>query len=114
MARRNWSVPVNSLLRRIQAVGFTLTAVNNGEETIKINQQQSNLAIRKAAVEEVVSVDVATVYINKDNKSARLYLVLGNEPEELLCDYTVHPLIEAANDDYILQWEGKKCPTIED
>lgn len=109
----DWRSPVNSLLLKIQEAGFAIVAVNDGGETFKIDQKLSNLAIRKVATDAVVSVDEATVFINKDGKSSTLFIVLGNDPEEILNDYTEHPLIEEANNQYISQWEGKKCPMIE-
>jgi hypothetical protein len=114
----NWSVPVRSLLAKFQHEGFTITAVNDGEETIKIDQEQSNTKIRRSATDIVVSVDAATVYINKDGMRARLWIVLGNEPEEIVCDYTYHPKLETliveVIDNYSMAWEGVKCPMITD
>jgi hypothetical protein len=118
MACYDWSVPVKSLLAKFQMAGFAITAVNDGEETIKIDQEQSNTKIRYSATDIVVSVDAATVYINKDGMRARLWIVLGNEPEEIVCNYTYHPklesLIDEVIDKYSTQWEGVKCPMIDD
>ena len=117
MALYDWSVPVSSLLNQMQRYGFAITSVHNGEQTIKLDQNQSAMAIRRAATSEVVSVDIATVNMELDGKPASLEIVLGNDPDELLSDfYTPFPsledLIDMANDQFMIHWEGKKCPTI--
>jgi hypothetical protein len=109
---RDWSVPVNSLLVKIQDAGFTIRAVFDGEETIEIDESQSKLAIRKAATDVVVSVDVSHVYVRNNNRDYVLFLFLDENPEEILSDYTENPLIESVCDDFISQWEGKKCPVV--
>jgi len=118
MASNDWSVPIKSLLAKFQEAGFNITAVNDGEETIKIDQTLSITKIRHAAADVVNSVDAATVYINKDGMKARLWIVLGNEPDEILADYTYHPnlekLLDGVSERYSTQWSGVKCPRIED
>jgi hypothetical protein len=118
MASYDWSVPVKSLLAKFQMAGFNITAVNDGEETIKIDQEQSNTKIRYSATDIVVSVDEATVYINKDGMLAILWIFLDNEPEEIVYNYTYRPKLESLIDEvinkYSTQWEGIKCPMIYD
>jgi hypothetical protein len=115
MARCDWSVPVKSLLAEFQAAGFNVSAVYDGEDMIRIDQ---NLSQTKTATDIVVSVDESFIYINKDGMRARLFIVLGNEPEEIVADYNYNPqleeLLEETIDKYTLQWEGKKCPMIAD
>ena len=114
----DWSVPVKSLLAKFQAAGFNISAVHDGEKMIKIDQGLSTTAIRHSAADSVVSVDESFVYINKDGMNARLFIVLGNEPDEIVCDYTYPPkleeLIDEVIDKYSTQWEGIKCPMIAD
>ena len=114
----DWSVPVKSLLGRFQEAGFILSAVHDGEEMIKIDQNLSKTKVRHSATETIVSVDESFVYINKDGMRARLFIVLGNEPEELVADYNYNPkleeLLEETIDKFSTQWEGVKCPMIAD
>lgn len=118
MASCDWSVPVRSLLHKFQMAGFNISNVHDGEEMIQIDQSLSQTKIKHAATDVVVSVDDSFVYINKDGLCARLWIVLGNEPEEIVADYNYNPqleeLLEETIDKYTLQWEGKKCPMIED
>jgi hypothetical protein len=118
MASYDWSVPVKSLLGRFQEAGFNISAVHDGEKMIRIDQGLSTTAIRHSAADTVVSVDKSFVYINKDGMRARLFIVLGNEPEELVADYNYNPqleeLLEETIDKYSTQWEGVKCPMIAD
>lgn len=119
MASYDWSAPVKSLLARFQvAEGFNITAVHDGEEMIQIDQKLSKSAIRQTAADIIVSVDESFVYINKDGMRARLFIVLGNEPEEIVADYNYIPQLEEVLDEtidkYVTQWAGKKCPMIDD
>ena len=118
MASYDWSVPVKSLLGSFQEAGFIISAVHDGEEMIKIDQNLSKTKVRHSAADTVVSVDESFVYINKDGMRARLFIVLGNEPEELVADYNYNPqleeLLEETIDKYVEKWEGKKCPMIAD
>jgi hypothetical protein len=63
----------------------------------------------------VSSVDDAIVYVQRDNLRAALYLVLGNDPEEIATDYAapsqLHKAIDLAIDAFSQRWDGKKCPT---
>jgi hypothetical protein len=118
MARCDWSVPVKSLLAKFQEAGFNISNVYDGEDMIPIDQTLSKTKIRHSAADIVVSVDESFVYINKDGMRARLFIVLGNDPEELVADYNYNPqleeLLEETIDKYTLQWEGVKCPMIAD
>ncbi len=114
MARYDWSKPVSSLLNKLQQNGFTIAAVNDGEETVKMDPKKSNLANRKEATEIITSVDESGMRVTKGNMRGFVYIVLGNEPEELVCDYTDWDELETVITAHSRQWEGKKCPMIAD
>ena len=118
MAICDWSVPVKSLLAKFQEAGFNVSAVHDGQDMLQIDQNLSKTKIRHSAADIVVSVDESFVYINKDGMRARLFIVLGNEPEEIVADYNYNPkleeLLEETIDKYVTQWEGVKCPMIAD
>ena len=119
MASYNWTPVVMSLLSHLQKAGVTITAVDNGEELIKIDNSASNLKQRKAASEGIVSVDESYVRLRygPEQKRAHLFVVLGNDPEETVCDYWTADdsgIVDNAIDNFIAAWEGKKCPIIDD
>jgi hypothetical protein len=118
MASYDWPVPVKSLLARFQVEGFNITDVHDGEEMIQIDQKLSKSAIRQTAADIIVSVDESYVLVEKHGMRATLFIVLDNEPEEIISDYTYTPqleeLLEDTIDKYVTQWEGKKCPMIAD
>lgn len=114
MARYDWSKPVSSLLTKLQKAGFTIAAVNDGMETFKMDPKKSNLANRKEATEIITSVDESGMRVTKGDKSGFVYIVLGNDPEELASDYTDWDELEEVITAHSLQWEGKKCPMIAD
>lgn len=118
MASYDWSVPVKSLLAKFQEAGFNILSVYDGEDLIPVDPTLSKTKIRHSAADIVVSVDESFVYVNKDGMRARLFIVLGNEPEEIVVDYNYNPqleeLLDETIDKYTLQWEGKKCPMIAD
>jgi hypothetical protein len=114
MAHYDWSKPVSSLLNKLQQNGFIIAAVNDGEETFKMDLKKSNLANRKEATDVITSVDESWVQVKKGDAKGRMFIVLGNEPEELVCDYTDWNDLEMVITEHSIQWEGKKCPMIAD
>jgi hypothetical protein len=114
MAEYNWAKPVSSLLAKFQRCGYDLFAVNDGGEYIIINKNLSRLDKRKEAVETITSVDLSSVYlISPKGRTFELMIVLGNEPSELVADYTYfEEETESIVEEFCQQWEGKKCPIV--
>lgn len=107
----NWAIPVNSLLNILQKDGYTIVAASDGEEWTKFTQA-TKLSVRKQATDILTSSDIGYVNVEKDGKNFSMFIVLGNEPEELVADYRGSTdELEATLDKYIAMWEGKKCPT---
>ena len=106
----DWSGPVNSLLNTLQKDGYTIVEVFDGGEWTKFNQT-TYLAVRKEATDIITSVDECHLRIKKGDEKLRLFIVLGNEPEEIVADYISNDELEVTLDKYIAMWEGKKCPT---
>jgi len=119
MARRDWTQPVLDLLELLQQQELELLAVDDGEEVLRIGNGPAHDQ-RLAAADAITSVDVAWLSIgsNEVTATAKLFIVLGNEPDELVCDWggskRLDPAIELAIDEHRLIWEGKPCPMIED
>lgn len=117
MTRLDWSKPVTSLVHKLQKAGLKIAAVNDGGETIKINVDKQ-LEARKKAVEAITSVDTSTLFLDiPGGGQARVFVVLGNDPDEIVADWayrgdTIGVRLDSAIDEYISQWEGKKCPKI--
>lgn len=114
MARLNWLVPVASLLYRLQLNGYKIFSISDGEETTRIEQNLSDATARKHAVNLIVNVDYSAIALIKDKKTFAVYIVLGNEPYEIVQDYTDNEDLERVIDEYIDQWEDKKCTTIKE
>jgi hypothetical protein len=110
MALLDWSAPVASLLNKLQMNGYKIFSVDN----VIIDQNLSVNTARKKAVKEIVSVDDSAVALIKDKKTFAVYIVLGNEPNEIVADYTDDEDLERVIDEYIDQWEDKKCTTIKE
>jgi len=112
----NWQPPVASLLSNLQRAGFSLVAVHDGAETLKVSPDLSQLAQRKEAAEIIVSVDDAILYVSNGEKRAAIYLCLWNDPDEIVADFaapsTLHDQLDAAIDKFCSIWEGRKCPTV--
>lgn len=109
-ARYNWKPVVGSALANLEKGGFKLTHVNNGGGWEAVNS-------RKEAVALAVACDDCNVrVVNADGQGCTVYLVLGNSPEELFCDWSVNPATDAALDaaieTFCAVWEGKRCPIV--
>jgi hypothetical protein len=114
MARYDWTKPVSSLLSKFQRCGYDIVAANDGEDYININKNLSQLNKRKEAVDVITSVDMSNVYLlSPKGRKFSLMIVLGNEPSELVADYTYfEEETETIIEEFCEQWEGKKCPMI--
>ena len=99
---------IRSLLKTLKAHRFVPVSINNGEEIIKANSMTS-----RKFLEEIVAVDdVNLVVQNNKGVKCSLWLVYGNDPGEVVCDYTDHPDLEKACEEHYDRWENKKQPTM--
>ena len=108
----NWKVPVSSLLSHLQKNDYKIFSINNGAETVLIDQNLSDKTARVKAVEEIVSVDSSVIALNKNRKTFAVYIVLGNDPEEIAADYSEDEDLEKVIDEFTDSWQDKKCPRI--
>lgn len=109
----NYEKAVSSLLCKFQKGGFSIVSVMDGVDSFRIDDKLSNLEARITAVDVACSVDESSVRI-KDTESGRfasLFIVLGNEQSEILCDYSaprdLFPRLDAIAEKFQNQWEGK-------
>lgn len=102
----NWKPESKSLLKSLQKRNITLLSVDNGET-------ETNFAETTPAkfVNEMMACDEAHLYVQTpDGKKHVLYLVYGNDPGELVADYSISPELDAAVNEHYNTWEGRKQP----
>lgn len=110
MAYKDYRPETRSLFKTLKQKGFTLSAVNNGDEWVKFE----TLGAREF-LEETVAADEAVVSVRyTDGKRYKIYLVFGNCPGELVCDSSdFDPLTEVVDEHYD-KWEDRKQPMMEE
>jgi len=114
MARLDWTLPVRTLIHHFQNHDFRVLSVNDGEEDVPIVSNPYSLAERKEATEIITSVDESYLRVAKGEQTAIIFIVLGNEPDELVADYgcseELMPFVDDVVNAHRNQWEGKRCP----
>jgi len=74
---------ITLVIEGLVSKGITLTSVEYGDGEIPVSTVAE-------AVEEVTSVDMATLVVGMPKGGESwVYFVLGNEPEEVVCDHGV-------------------------
>jgi len=107
----NWTPVTESLFRHLWAAGITIAGVSNSERWIITTSIDD-------ALEYADGVDEAWVRVRLDDeRQATLYLVYGNNPDELVADYartksSSDDWIEAPLQRFADEWEGVPCPTV--
>lgn len=104
-----------SLIRALVAAGFTIESVDNGEPDTDMGEpfpfEGHTLA---EFIDEACACDECRLYVkNPSGKPLGLYLVFGNSPGELVCDYHCDPLLDTVTCAESEKWEGRKQPTRE-
>jgi hypothetical protein len=107
MKINDWKPETRSLLEALQKAGCTLTGGNNGE--YRFTFRNMSQFIKELTACDESNLDV----ICPDGKTASLFLVYGNEPGVLVCDYSVHPVLDAVTEAHYNAWAGRKQPTME-
>ena len=109
-----------SLLNHLKKDGLRLVAVNDGCEWFHVDNTLSTLRQRLFAAEVITSVDESHLVVTDGSfggATATLFIVLGNEPEELVADIASgsDSLMDRIDDVVSLfsnSWEGEPCPTV--
>lgn len=102
---------VLSLLHKFQQRDFSLRYIFDGEEEHYVGNAKTNLDIRKDAADIICSVDQSWVRVqNNQGSTATLFIVLGNDDSEILCDYSssskeLMQEIEVIAEEFYQQWE---------
>lgn len=113
----DWRPPVITLLHQLQKQGFSLEAVDDDMHRHAIDASASPERQRAAAADAITAVDACRLIVRHPDATGTgwLYLVLGNDADEIPADWSVRlPLatsLDAAVDAYRDIWEGKPVPT---
>ena len=115
--RYDWTQPVMSLLNKLQEADVQIIGVNDGDEYETVSGD-TKLAIRKDAADVITAVDESWVRVQYKDEFATLYIVLGNDANEILADYSYKPnselegIIESVNSAFYEQWEDVKVKSV--
>jgi len=109
MTRRDWTQPVLDLLHCLQGQQITLTSVDDGEESmLLLDAAPGDQAL--CAVDAICSVDASWLRVMQGQATGTLFIVLGNEPDELVADYgctpSLEPVLEQAIEQHRTLWGG--------
>jgi hypothetical protein len=107
--RNDWKPETRSLLQSLIQAGFTLASTDNGEN-------RERFTTIEKAIEELTATDESKLYVfppGEPNRELGLFLVYGNSPGELVCDYHEHSLLDAVVSKHSAAWENRKQPTID-
>lgn len=74
-----------ALISRLQAADFVILGGHNGEDRCKWDSKPDTF---EAFLDELLACDECNLYVQRSAKKYTLFLVLGNSPGELVCDYT--------------------------
>lgn len=110
--KNNWKPVIQSFIFSMIKAGFRPSVTDNGDGDVSTPTIQ-------AMVEEINATDESHAVFTKDGAKYCAFIVLGNSPHELVCDYTYRESEGAKQFDSAIiawseSWEGKDCPTVED
>jgi leucyl-tRNA synthetase len=94
MKRTDYDRETRDLIARLRAAGFVPLTVDNGEAVTKWDEEN-----QQAFADEAAACDESLIRCTDPNgRKVTLWLVYGNGPGELVCDYTATPELEAVVD----------------
>lgn len=110
MQTYNWKPVIGSLCRILQDHGFTLEYAHDGEDCLKL--QGTDRQRRQEAKDIICGVDAADLYVRHGSHDKRMMLmiVLGNEPEETVADYSDVAILNIAVEQFTKKWQGVPTP----
>lgn len=109
MKQNDFKPETNSLLDALLAAGYVPTKGDNGEDRFHFTPET-----RSEFVANLLACDEARMYVRcPDGKVRWLYLVLGNCPGELVCDYLVDAGLDAVTEAHHDKWSERQQPTVE-
>lgn len=94
MKKHSYENETKDLFAKLQGAGFRLVSVDNGEELTKWADVDAETFLA-----ETMACDESTLrVVNPQGQGRALWLVYGNGPGELVCDYTDAPDLSAVVD----------------
>lgn len=105
----NWTPETASLIATLKRHGFEIVRGSNGEERFTLQPGRDGM---KKFIENLIACDEARMWVKdpQDGKERCLFLVLGNSPGELVCDYSVSDRLDKATEEHYDRWESRKQP----
>ena len=95
-----YATEIRSLLMTLNKHGFSPFKVYDRCETEKTSSQ-------KSAAEVILSVDESWLYVkDSSNNKFTVYIVLGNEPGEAVCDSSNYEPLNVATDEHYSRWSS--------
>ena len=75
---------IRQVIRALRKAGYTLTGGHDGEDFFEVPADASEDVL----IEHLTACDDSTLHTWKDGeRNSHVYFVLGNDPEEVVCDY---------------------------
>lgn len=105
----DWRPEATALINRLESMGAQIIRAYNGEEEFEF-PKVSSIGPREKFIENLVACDEAWLYVNIGGKTRALYIVLGNEPGEIVSDYTCDPVLDLVTDQHYAEWRLKGQP----
>ena len=101
--RPNYEKETHDLIARLLAAKFVPLTVDNGETVTKWDEENQT-----AFADEAMACDESVIRCTDPNgHKVALYLVYGNGPGELVCDYTSTPELDAVVDEFYAAHSGE-------
>lgn len=114
MKTNNWKPVIKDLLEILVSHHCTLLDVDDGGDELIQPELLTQEQTIEMLTEAICAVDESRLTVRCDGypspKIGWLDIVLGNEPFEVVSDYTCISEIEAACVEHSEKWEGKTCP----
>ena len=105
----DWRPEADSLIKRLEAAGVEIVSGDNGEDKFDYPNVSSN-GPREKFLEDLIACDEAWLYVKVNGKDRSLYLVLGNSPGELVCDYVCDDVLDTVTTAHYQEWSEKQQP----
>lgn len=74
---------IRQTVRALKEAGWELDYVDDREEITPVSTETT-------AIEAVTAVDEAFLHVTRGDDTGYVFFVMGNDPEEVICDHTVN------------------------
>ena len=96
------------LIRSLLSAGFKIERGNNGGE----EDEDFKYITEQQFLEEITAAEDATITVITPDicRTRWIYIVFGNEPGYLVCDYHCDPLLDKTLEEFSVRWENQPQP----